>query len=125
MRKFGVHILFGSNERDGAFYITMWARSFEQLAALNCENGMARRLLLADGACGDGSVGGFDEIFVHDFLRAQIGVGDFIGENFGIGGLGIHAGDRGVGRLIDIMHVDGDDGGKPRPQRLLFELVGA
>ena len=72
MRKFGVHILFGSNEPDGAFYITMWARSFEQLAALNCENGMARRLLLADGACGDGGVGGFDEIFADDFLSREL-----------------------------------------------------
>jgi hypothetical protein len=27
--------------------------------------------------------------------------------------------------LSVIAHVDGDDGGKPWPQRLFFELVGA
>ena len=76
-------------------------------------------------AWADGGVEPGDEIFADDFFRARIGFGDFIGENFGVGGLGIHAGDRGVGRLIDITHVDGDDAGKPWPQRLFFEFVGA
>jgi hypothetical protein len=49
---------------------------------------MGHLLLLADGACGDGGVVGFDEIFADDFLRAHIGFGDFIGENFGFVGLG-------------------------------------
>ena len=125
MRNSDIHILFRSNEPEGVLYITMWAWSFEQVVVRNCENGMARCLLVANRTCGDWRDGGADEIFTDDFLRARIGFGDFIGENFGVGGLWIHAGGRGVGRLIDIMHVDGDDGGKPRPQRLFFELVAA
>ena len=34
VRNFGTHILFGSNEADGAFRITTCAQSFEQVAAL-------------------------------------------------------------------------------------------
>jgi len=39
-------------------------------------------------AWADGGVEPGDEIFADDFFRARIGFGDFIGENFGVGGLG-------------------------------------